>query len=103
MTAVNLGEAVGFVAPYYNLVLVLILVMVFIIFLRKTTKKVYKTPWKFLFAALMVYIIEEILTVLQGLNIITLSRLIAPILEMIIISLFIYMVFLQRDYLVKNE
>ena len=98
-----LGEAIGLVAPYYNLVLVSIVIIMFIIFLRNPPKRIYIMPWRYLFAALCVYIVEEILTVLNDAQIITLSKLVAPVLEMIMISLFIYMLFLQQEYLKKHE
>ena len=92
-------ECLGFVAPYYNLVLVAIVIILFIIFLRNPSKKVYLKPWKLLLAALLVFIVEEILTVFNDLDMINISVLIAPLLEMLIIGLFIYMLLLQRDYL----
>ena len=92
-------ECLGLVAPYYNLVLVAIVIILFIIFLRKPHKKIFLEPWKLLLAAIIVYVIEAILTVLIDADIISISKLVAPLLEMLIISLFIYMLLLQRDYL----
>jgi len=94
-------ECLGFIAPYYNLVLVVIVVALFIAFFRKPSKKFYIMPWKLLFTAISVYIIEAVLTVLNDLGMITINKLVAPILEMFMISLFIYMLLLQRDYLKK--
>jgi hypothetical protein len=49
----------------------------------------------------LTYVVEEILTVLNDLNIITISKLVAPLLEMIMISFFIYTLLLQKEYLKK--
>ena len=96
-----LAECLGFVAPYYNLVLVAIVITLFIVFLKNPGKKTYTLPWKLLFTAILVFVVEEILTVLHFAKMITLSPLVAPLLEMIMISLFIYMLLTQREYLRK--
>ena len=98
-----LANCLGRIAPYYNLVLVLIVAVLFIKLFSKQNKKTYLIPWKILFFAVIVYVIEEILTVAAGLQIIPASSLILvnPILEMIIITAFIYALLLQRDYLLK--
>lgn len=95
----NLGEAVGFVAPYYNLVLVVIVLLLFIVFLNNPGRKYYLKPWYLLCIAVCVYVFEELLTVLNDAGLITLSKLVAPFLEMMMISLFIYMLLLQREWL----
>ncbi len=97
----HLLDCLGLVAPYYNIVLVAIVIALFIVFLRNPGKKVYTLPWKLLLAAILVYVVEEILTILHFATIITISPLVAPLLEMIIISLFIYMLLTQREYLKK--
>lgn len=96
----ELGICLGSVAPYYNLVLVAIVITLFV-YLFKTKSKIYFQPWKFIFYAILIFVFEEILTVINDLQLITLSKLIAPLLEMIMISFFIYALLLQRDYLKK--
>jgi heme A synthase len=95
----NLTSCIGLVAPYYNLIFVIIVVILFIVFLRKPNPKVYTLPWKLLLIAISTYILEEILTVLNDAHIITVSKLVAPFLEMIMISLFIYTLLAQKEYL----
>jgi len=92
-------EALGLVAPYYNLVFVAIVIILFIFFLKNPNKNIYLKPWKLLLTAILVYVVEEILTVLNNLDILNVSKLVNPLLEMIIISLFIYIVLLQKEYL----
>ena len=55
-------------------------------------KKTYMLPWKFLFFSIAVYIFEEFITVLEITGAITVSKLVFPVLEMIIITSFTYMV-----------
>ncbi len=97
----ELAYCVGSVAPYYNLVLVIIVLLLFLKLFKTPNKKIYITPWKFLFAALLVFVVEEIITILNMANIITASKLVFPLLETIIITLFIYMLLLQKDRLKK--
>ncbi len=90
-------ECIGYVAPFYNLALVVVVVLMMIKLLRTASKNVYVEPWKWLFYAILIFILEEILTVLDasGYNI---NDLVYPLLETLIISCFIYMLLLQREY-----
>ena len=92
------GICLGAVAPYYNLVLVVIVVLLFIKLLRTPAKKIFVKPWKFLFAALLIYILEEILTVAEGLSSISFPGWIFPMLEMAMIILFTYMLLIQKEH-----
>jgi len=98
-----LANCLGRIAPYYNLVLVVIVALLFIKLFTKQKKKIYLIPWKILFFAVIVYVIEEVLTVSAGLEVIPASSLILvnPILEMIIITAFIYVLLLQREYVLR--
>lgn len=101
--ALALTNCLGVVAPYYNLVLVTILVICFIYLLRLPNKRnVYVEPWTYLFYALLIFIVEEMITILNALNIVNISRVLFPFFEMAMICLFIYMCLLEREYL-KNE
>lgn len=93
-----LSTCLGLVAPYYNLVLVAIVVILFIKLFKTPNKKAYILPWKFLFFSILVYILEEVITILELTKIITVSKLVYPLLEMIIITSFIYMILLQKKY-----
>ena len=95
------GQCLGFVAPYYNLVFVIIVIILFLYLFKKADKKTHLTPWKLLLTAILIYVVEAILTVLIDINLISISKLIAPILEMGMISLFIYVFLSQKEYL-KN-
>lgn len=95
--ALSLAEA----APIYNLGLVVIAVALFIKLFRTPVKdkRVYLFPWKLIFLALLIFIIEEVLTVLRMMEIIDIPRHINGFFELFIIAIFIYALLLQKDYL----
>jgi len=97
----GLGYCFGMVAPYYNLVLVTIVILLFLKLFKTPNKKTYIKPWKFLFAALLVYVGEEIITVLNMANLINVPKVIFPMLETLIITLFIYVLLLQKENVKK--
>ena len=93
----QLQTCVGLVAPYYNLLLVIILIPLFIALLNIKHKKLILKPWKLLFIGILIYVLEELLTVLNSLNITSTPRIWTSLFEMAIITLFIYMLLLQRE------
>lgn len=95
----SLGESLGLVAPYYNLVLVVIVVILFLRLFSCKKSSMYIKPWHFLFFSLIVFVVEEIITVLEGAKLIDAAAIIFPLLETIIITSFIYMLLLQKNYL----
>ena len=94
----GLGEAFGLVAPYYNLAFVVIIVALFIVLIKIKNRAVYNKPWILLFIAVCIFIVEEVMTVLRGLDIIAFPPFIFPLFEMVIITLFIYMLLLQKQF-----
>lgn len=94
--AQTLAYCLGSVAPVYNLVLAVIVILLFLNLFRLQNKRIYMRPWKFLFAALLVYIGEEIITVFEMTGLI-IPQIIFPLLETIIITLFIYVLLLQKQ------
>lgn len=99
----GLTAALGIVAPYYNLVLAVIAVCLFIKLLttRKRIKQVYLLPWKLIFFALAVYILEEAITVLRAVGLLDIPVHINGFFELVIISIFIYVLLLQKEF-IKN-
>ncbi|MEA2037669.1 MAG: hypothetical protein U9O94_09235 [Nanoarchaeota archaeon] len=97
----NLGLCFGMVAPYYNLALVIIVVLLFLKLFRTPSEKTFIRPWELLFVALLVYVVEEIITVLHMANIITTHSVVFPLLETVIITLFIYVLLLQKENVKK--
>ena len=97
----TLAYCLGNVAPYYNLVLVVIVMLLFLKLFKTQNKKTYIKPWKFLFAAVLVYLGEEIITVFDMARLIQVPKIIFPLLETVIITLFIYVLLLQKEHTKK--
>ena len=93
----------GQVAPYYNLALVVVVIILFVRMFKLPQKKgMYIRPWKYLFAALLVYVAEEFLTVTNKLGITCIPRISTAFFEMIMIALFIYTLLLQKEWIKKT-
>ena len=101
----TLAVCLGTVAPFYNLALVIAVIILFIKLFSDKNKKVFLKPWKFIFVAVIIYVFEEVLNVFIKLNILDkkFSTLLFPLFEMAIIVLFIYMLLLQKAYVKENE
>ena len=98
----ELTVAIGMVAPYYNLAFVTIAIVLFIKLFRTRGELHYRTPWVLLFAAVLVFIVEEIVTVLRALGLVNIPVQINGFFELVIISLFIYALLLQKHYVKKH-
>jgi hypothetical protein len=98
----TLSACLGIVAPYYNLALVIIVVFLFIRLFKTKNEKLNK-PWLFLFLAVLIYILEEVLTVLRAAGLPSLPRVFNGIFEMCMLSLFIYMLLLQKEAIKKTK
>ena len=97
----TLAYCLGRIAPYYNLVLVFIVILLFLKLFKIPNKKVYIKPWKYLFLAVLVYVFEEVITVFDMADLVVIPNILFPLLEMIIITLFIYVLLLQRESIKK--
>lgn len=100
--------ALGTVAPYYDLILTLTAFYLFIKLFRikkaKNVKKLFMIPWYFIFAGNAIHIFEEGFTVLRHYVWIPfIPPHVNGFFELLIISLFIYALLLQREYLKKNR
>ena len=95
----GLGEAFGIVAPYYNLALVTVVIILFISLFKVKNRKLFNKPWLLLFIAICVFVLEEIMTVIRAAGLIYFPQFIFGFFEMIIISLFIYMLLLQKEHI----
>ncbi len=95
----TLGQAFGQVAPYYNLIFALIIVLLFLkLFSYSSLRFAYIKPWRILFIGFILVIIETIMTILRGLGILSFSSAVFAVFEMITITMFIYMLLLQKQY-----
>lgn len=100
----TLTEALTIAGPYYNLALILIVLYLFgkLFSTKIKNKKVYLEPWYYVFAAVIVFVIEEIITVLRAAGIVEITLYINGFFELLIISLFIYTLLLQREHIKKK-
>lgn len=95
-----LGEAVAMVAPLYNLAFVVIIVILFIkLFSYESYKFAYIKPWKILLIGFILIIVETVMTILRGQGLIQFPAFIFPLFEMVVVTMFIYMVLLQKQYI----
>ena len=96
----SLALSLAEVAPLYNLGLVLIAVWLFLKLFTTPVRdrRVYLMPWKLLFFAVLVFIIEELLTVLRAMGVINIPVHINGFFELIIICTFIYTLLLQKEH-----
>ena len=99
----SLALALAETAPIYNLVLVTAAFVLFIKLFKTPVKnkKVYTKPWVFMFFAMVIFIIEEVLTVLRAKNILNIPIHINGFFELIIIITFIYALLLQKERMNK--
>lgn len=91
-------EALAVAAPFYNLGFVLVMLFLFGKLFGLKNKGVFLRPWYFLFAAVVVFIIEEVITILRAAGIIDITLHINGFFELLIISLFIYTLLLLKEH-----
>ena len=95
----TLGESVAAVAPLYNLALAIICIVLFVKLFSYSNKRfAYVKPWKILFFGFILFIVETVMTILRSLGTIKFNPAIFPIFEMVIITSFIYMLLLQKQF-----
>ncbi len=94
----TIGKAIGIVAPLYNLLLVAVVIMMFMWLFSLRNKKIYTKPWKLVFVGVLIFIVEEVMTVLRSLSLISFHPALFPLFEMVILGLFIYSMLLQMQY-----
>jgi len=97
-------ECLEVAAPYYNLALVVVVFILFIRLFKRSKIHYHSNPWKLLFVGFLIFIIEEIFTVLRNAGVLPDTiRMYNPVFEMVILSVFIYAVLLQRQYVKEHE
>jgi|TARA_B100001971_G_C18206700_1_gene548082 hypothetical protein len=98
----TLAACLGRIAPFYNLALVTLVIILFLkLFKIKHNKHVFLKPWGLMFIGIIIYVVEQLVTVFDQAGVIVASKLLFPIFEFFIIITFIYMLLLQREHLGK--
>ncbi len=96
---VNFYVALGMVAPFYNLALVVVAVWLFIVLFRTPSATSFMKPWYLLFACICLFILEETITILRAAGILTfIPQHTNAFFEFGIIAIFIYIVLIQKEY-----
>jgi hypothetical protein len=98
----TLAYSLGEVAPIYNLALVAIVIIMFVYLFTLKNKSVFLLPWKLIFVSILIYVVEELLTILNKHAVISTPRILNAFFELLIISIFIYALLAQKEYLKNN-
>ena len=98
-----LSTAIALAAPYYNLALFLIAIILFVRLIPRATKRTYIVPWNILFIATIVFLIEQTLTILRQLGLLYSPVHINGFFQLVIASLLVYLLFLQKEYVTKTR
>lgn len=92
--------ALGMIAPFYNLALVVVVIALFVALFRTPARDAYMVPWKLLAVCVGLFVLEEVLTILRNAKVLTfIPQHINAFFELGIIILFIYMVLLQKEHI----
>ena len=92
-------EALTIAAPFYNLAFVVIVLILFgKLFTTPTKKKVFLRPWYFVFAAVLIFVLEEVITILRATQFFDITVYINGFFELAIISLFIYTLLILKEH-----
>lgn len=100
----ELGQALSLAAPIYNLGMVVIAFFLFLKLFRTHPpgREVFLKPWYVMFGAMMVYVVEEVITVLRQLGMVTIPHHINGFFELVIVSLIMYTLLAQRDWVKRT-
>ena len=97
-------ECISKIAPIYNVAFSIIVfyLLLKLISMKRHNKNVFIKPWYLLFAAISVFVLEEIFTILKFFGFVTeavLPRWFNAVFELIMVVLFIYMLFMQINHI----
>ena len=93
----SITEALAIAAPFYNLAMVIIVILLFSKLFNHHPKNAFLKPWYFMFAAVMVFILEEVITILRAAGIVNITLYINVFFDLVIFSLFIYTLLLVKE------
>src|SRR3989338_4001631 len=98
-------QALGIVAPWYNLAMVAVVIILFIHLFRthRKTHLGHIKPWVLLFVAVLVYVAEAVFTVLRSSQVFDLPHHVNGYFELVMIALFIYALLSEKEYLRLRE
>lgn len=95
----TIANCIGIVTVYYNLLIAIAMAATFIwMFYIVDEKKIYIRPWKYLFWAGVAFLLEEIFVFLRMHNILMTPIYLDGFLGVVVVTFFIYMLLLQKEY-----
>jgi hypothetical protein len=100
---VHVAECIGIGAQYYNLALVAIVILLYVTLLRMPHRKIFMKPWKYIFASICIYIVEQIASILNTIGTVSVHPLVFPVLEFFIITIFIYTLLTLREHIKQGR
>jgi hypothetical protein len=102
---VSISTALATAAPYYNLAFVAVAFFLWYHILAHTpTKKgVFLLPWKLILVGVLMFVLETVLTILRAAGVISIGRHINGFFELVIITVFIYALLVQKEYIQKQK
>jgi hypothetical protein len=103
--AIDINDFLTTWIPILNLLLVIFAVIPLFVklFTRKADEHIYTTPWKLLCLAVGLFVTITVLTKLRGFGIVSYNHFIVNgAMEIGIITVFIYMLLLQKDHISKE-
>ncbi len=96
--------ALGTVAPFYNLALVIITIALFAVLFNTPSRKAFMRPWHLFFACICLFIAEEVLTIARAAGMLKfIPQHFNAFFEFAIIIIFIYIVLIQKEYVKKHH
>ncbi len=97
--AISFADAFNVAAPIYNMAFVAIAVWLFVTLFRTPRAKIVNLmPWKLVFGSLLIFVVEEVLTILRLQGILPSEvRYFNGVFELFIVALFIYALLLQKE------
>jgi len=100
----SFGDSLAIIAPWYNLMFAFIAILLFIKLFRTKPhhSEVYFKSWKVIFIAMLIFVVEEAITVARASGIVTFPQHINGYFELAITALIIYALLLQREYARKH-
>lgn len=97
---VHLAECIGIGAQYYNLALVIVVLILYIsLLITPNIKRAFLKPWKYIFISLCIYIGEQILSLVNTAGVMAVHPIIFPVFEFFIITIFIYALLTMKEHL----
>lgn len=99
----SISEALDVAAPLYNLALVVVVMILFWYLFSIKNKGPSLRPWRFVFFGVLIFVVEELFTILRSAGVLSIGKYINGFFELGIVILFIYTLLEQKEVLKKGK